>query len=76
MMTTKKWYNLDLPYNTKEAIRRVEVYREWLINNGYQFEASACGDMVHLEVLMPIEDVPKANEALDRLVWFDAVYIR
>lgn len=73
MEANKKWYNVELPYNTKEAIKRVDNFKFWLDENGFKCEPSGCYNMVHLEVLATETDLPKINKALDDIVWFDAI---
>lgn len=68
-----KWYNVEIPYNTREAIKRADNFRNWLYDNGIKHEPSACGDFVHFEMLLNFVEVKKVNEALDSLVWFDAI---
>lgn len=68
-----KWYNVEIPYNTRESIKRADNFKNWLHENNFRFEPSACGDMVHFEILMNAENVQEVNNALDTLVWFDAI---
>lgn len=69
-----KWYNVELSYNTKTAIKRAENFKLWLYENGYKHETSACGDMVHIEVYASPKNLDAINNALDKIVWFDAIY--
>lgn len=68
-----KWYNVEIAYNTVESIKRANNFKNWLHENDFKFEPSAAGSMVHFEVLMNPEDVAKVNQALDEIVWFDAI---
>ena len=68
-----KWYNVELPYNTREAIRRADNFKSWLNDNGYKHETSGAGDHVHFEVLLSVDDLEAVNGALDCIVWFDAI---
>ena len=68
-----KWYNIELAYNAKESISRADNFRFWLADNNFKAELSACGDMVHFEILANKADLPKINKALDEIVWFDAI---
>lgn len=68
-----KWYNVEIPYNTKEAIKRADNFRAWLYDNNIKCEPSACGNMVHFEILLNDTDVSKVNNALDKIVWFDSI---
>lgn len=69
----KKWYNVEIPYTTREDIRRAEAYKAWLTDNGIRFESSSAGNMLHFETLLDPEGVKRTNAALDDLVWFDAI---
>ena len=69
----KNWYNVEIPYNTRETIERANAFGNWLHENNFKFEPSACGDMVHFEIFMSAENVQKVNSALYRIVWFDAI---
>lgn len=68
-----KWYNVELPYNTRNMINRVDAFKWWLTESGFKYETSAVNDYVHFEVLASEKDLPKINKALDGLVWFDAI---
>ena len=43
----KKYYNIEIAYNTKEMIDRVDNFRTWLYDNNIKHEISAAGDFVH-----------------------------
>lgn len=68
-----KWYNVEIPYNTRETIKRADNFKFWLSENGFKFEPSACGDMVHFEIYANENDLQAINNALDTIVWFDAI---
>lgn len=68
-----KWYNVEIPYNTGESIKRADAFRNWLYENNFKHEPSACGDFVHFEIFMSADDVEMVNIALDRIVWFDTI---
>lgn len=68
-----KWYNVEIPYNTREDIKRAENFKNFLHENGFYFEPSACGTMVHFEIKAKETDLKKLNKALDKIVWFDAI---
>ena len=69
----KKYYNIELAYNTRTMIDRVNEFREWLYNNNIKHETSAAGDFVHFEILLSSDEVAKVNNALDDIVWFDSI---
>lgn len=69
-----KWYNIEFNVETREILRRVEAFREWLYDNDVKFETSAAGySWIHFEIKLSPEQVPAVNAALDRLVWFDSI---
>ena len=69
----RKYYNIELAYNTREMIDRVNDFRTWLYDNNIKHETSAAGSFVHFEILLSKEEVAKANNALDNIVWFDSI---
>ena len=55
-------------------LRRVESFREWLYDSGVKFETSAVGySRIHFEILIEPGSVDIVNEALDHIVWYDAI---
>lgn len=72
-MKNMKWYNVEIPYNTAENIRRANNFNFWLYESDIKHETSQCGNMVHFEVLLSADNVQKVNNALDEIVWFDAI---
>ena len=69
----KKYYNIEIAYNTREMINRVDNFRTWLYDNNIKHEISAVGDFVHFEILLSDNEVTRANNALDDIVWFDGI---
>ena len=69
----KKYYNVEIAYNTREMIDRVDNFREWLYDNDIKHETSSAGDFVHFEILLSEDEVAKVNNALDNIVWFDSI---
>ena len=69
----RKYYNVEIAYNTREMINRVNNFRTWLYNNNIKHEISAAGDFVHFEILLSKEEVEEVNNALDDIVWFDSI---
>ena len=69
----KKWYNIEFNIETREMLRRVESFKEWLYDNDVKFETSGIGySGVHFEILLEPGSVYIVNEALDRIVWYDS----
>ena len=69
----RKYYNIELAYNTRETINRVDNFKTWLYDNDIKHETSAAGDFVHFEILLSSEEVESVNNALDNIVWFDSI---
>ena len=69
----KKYYNIEIAYNTREMINRVDNFRTWLYDNNIKHEISSVGDFVHFEILLSKEEVEEVNNALDNIVWFDSI---
>ena len=69
----KKYYNVEIAYNTREMINRVDDFRMWLYDNNIKHEISAAGSFVHFEILLSKEEVEEVNNALDTIVWFDSI---
>ena len=69
----KKYYNVEIAYNTREMIDRVDNLRMWLYDNNIKHETSSVGDFVHFEILLASNEVEKVNNALDDIVWFDSI---
>lgn len=64
---------MEIAYNTREMINRVDDFRMWLYDNDIKHETSAVGDFVHFEILLSSAEVAKVNNALDDIVWFDSI---
>lgn len=69
----RKYYNIEIAYNTREMIDRVNNFRTWLYDNNIKHETSAAGSFVHFEILLSGDEVEKVNNALDNIVWFDSI---
>ena len=69
----RKYYNIELAYNTRTMIGRVNDFRTWLYDNNIKHETSSAGDFVHFEILLSSDEVVKVNNALDNIVWYDSI---
>lgn len=69
----RKYYNVEIAYNTREMIDKVNNFRTWLYDNNIKHETSAAGDFIHFEILLSSDEVAKVNNALDTIVWFDGI---
>ena len=69
-----KWYNIEFNVETREMLRRVEAFKEWLYDSGVKFETSGVGySGIHFEILLKPGSIDIVNEALDQIVWYDAI---
>ena len=68
-----KWYNIEVPYSTREYINRADRFKEWLDNNNIKFELSAAGNMVHFEIYLDENCIKDVDRALERIVFYDAI---
>ena len=69
----RKYYNVEIAYNTRTMIDRVNEFRAWLYDNNIKHETSSVGEFVHFEILLSTNEVEKVNAALDDIVWFDSI---
>ena len=69
----RKYYNVEIAYNTRAMIDRVNNFKTWLDNNNIKHETSSAGSFVHFEILLSSDEVVKVNNALDDIVWFDSI---
>ena len=69
----RKYYNIEIAYNTRTMIDRVNNFKAWLYDNNIKHETSAAGDFVHFEILLSGDEVARVNNALDDIVWFDSI---
>lgn len=69
----RKYYNVEIAYNTREMINRVDDFRMWLYDNNIKHETSSAGSFVHFEILLSRDEVAKVNNALDTIIWFDGI---
>ena len=69
-----KWYNIEFNIETREMLRRVEAFKEWMYDSGVKFETSAAGkSVIHFELLLEPGSLDIVNEALDQIVWYDVI---
>ena len=69
----RKYYNIEIAYNTRTMIDRVDNFRTWLYDNNIKHETSSASSFVHFEILLSNDEVVKVNNALDDIVWFDSI---
>ena len=69
----RKYYNIELAYNTRTMIDRVNDFRTWLYDNNIKHETSSAGDFVHFEILLSDNEVEEVNNALDDIVWYNSI---
>ena len=64
----RKYYNVEIAYNTRIMIDRVNNFRTWLYDNNIKHEISAAGDFVHFvhfEILLSKEEVEQLFTSSD-----------
>ena len=69
----KKYYNVEIAYNTRAMIDRVNNFKTWLYDNNIKHEISSVDTFVHFEILLSSNEVEEVNNALDNIVWFDGI---
>ena len=69
----KKWYNVEIQYNTREAIKRACNFKNALHEMCIKFEASAAGENIHFEILLEEKQVRTVNGLLDQIIFYDAI---
>ena len=65
--------SVEIPYLTREDIRRADDFKFFLDNFGVGFDCSGAGNMIHFSLFVEHEQIPAIDKALDRLVWYDAI---
>lgn len=73
MVENKKYYNVEIDATTKTMLKRIENFKSYLQNESITFETSGCFECIHFEILLSPCEVPKVNNALDKIVWYDAI---
>ena len=69
-----KYFTLEINTETQTMLKRAERFKAWLIDNDYKVETSGCFNCVHFEIFVEShERFLKANQAIDRIVYFDAI---
>lgn len=69
-----RYFNLEINTITREMLKRAERLKEWLIDNDYKIETSGCFNCVHFEIYIESHKrFLKANQAIDKIVYFDAI---
>ena len=69
-----KYFNLEINTTTRTMLERAERLKKWLIDNDYKTETSGCFECVHFEIYIEShERFLKANQAIDKIVYFDAI---
>ena len=69
----KKWFNVEIPYNTRETMKRACNFKDALHEMCIKFEASAAGENIHFEILLDEKEVGTVNGLLDQIVFCDAI---
>lgn len=78
-MFNKKYYNINLPFMTKENIRRAENFKNYLINNNFKnnisfFETGGNYYFLHFEIFINSEkEFDEINQMLNIVVFYDSI---
>lgn len=76
-MSNYKWYNVEIPYYSRETIKRADNFKEWLHDHNFKFETSSVSSdvlqFVHFEIYASPDDLETVDNALDSIVWFDEI---
>ena len=69
-----RYFSLEINTTTRTMLKRAEHLKEWLIDNDYKVETSGCFSCLHFEIYIENhERFLKANQAIDKIVYFDAI---
>lgn len=78
-MFDKKYYNINLPFMTRENIRRAENFKNYLINNNFKnnisfFETGGNYYFLHFEIFINSEkEFNEINQMLNIVVFYDSI---
>lgn len=78
-MFNKKYYNINLPFMTKENIRRAENFKNYLINNNFKnnisfFETGGNYYFLHFEIFINSKkEFDEINKMLNIVVFYDSI---
>ena len=78
-MFNKKYYNVNLPFMTKENIRRAENFKNYLINNNFKnnisfFETGGNYYFLHFKIFINSKkEFDEINKMLNIIVFYDAI---
>ena len=69
-----RYFTLEINTETQTMLKRAENFKAWLIDNDYKTETSGCFNCVHFEIFVEShERFLKVNQAIDKIVYFDAI---
>ena len=69
-----RYFSFEINTETQTMLKRAERFKKWLIDNDYKVETSGCFNCVHFEIFIEShERFLKANWAIDKIVYFDAI---
>ena len=78
-MFNKKYYNINLPFMTRENIRRAENFKNYLINNNFKnnisfFETGGNYYVLHFEIFINSKkEFDEINKMLNIVVFYDSI---
>ena len=59
----RKWYNIELNSNKGKEFK--ELLKNVDFNEGFKYECSSCGDLIHFELYLEEQEVITCNTMLD-----------
>lgn len=59
----RKWYNIELDSNKGKEFN--ELLKKVDFNEGFKYEVSSCGDLIHFELYLEEQEVMTCNMMLD-----------
>lgn len=59
----RKWYNIELNSNKGKEFK--ELLNNVDFNEGFKYECSSCGDLIHFELYLEEQEVITCNMMLD-----------
>jgi hypothetical protein len=74
-MFNKKYYNISLPFMTKENIRRTENFKNYLINNNFKIIISLFETgFLHFKIFINSKkEFDEINKMLNITVFYDSI---
>ena len=69
----RQFYNVEIPYCTRNDITKARAFYAYLKENGWQCEVSSADTHLHFEILLYPYEAVRVNKALDEIIYNDAI---